>query len=59
MEMTSRPYLERHGIRGTGSLRSAIRTLTDGGDLEQTKGKVPVPTDPLLAFWIRERTTGS
>jgi AAA+ ATPase superfamily predicted ATPase len=57
-EMTSRPYLERHGIRGTGSLRSAIRTLTDAGDLEQTKGKVPVPTDPLLATWVRERMNG-
>jgi uncharacterized protein len=57
-EMTSRPYLERHGIKSTGSLRSAIRTLTDAGDLEQTRGKVPVPTDPLLAAWVRERMNG-
>lgn len=56
--MTSRPYLERHGIKGTGSLRSAIRTLTDAGDLEQTRGKVPVATDPLLAAWVRERMNG-
>jgi uncharacterized protein len=58
-EMTSRPYLERHGIKSTGSLRSAIRTLTDAGDLEQTKGKVPVPTDLLLATWVRERMNRS
>ena len=54
-EMTSRAYLQRHGIKSTGSLRSAIRTLTDAGDLEQTGGKRPVPTDPLLASWVRER----
>ncbi len=54
-EMTSRPYLERQGIKSTGSLRSAIRTLTDAGDLEQPKGGIPVPTDPLLAAWVRER----
>ncbi|HWS81374.1 MAG TPA: ATP-binding protein [Rubrobacter sp.] len=54
-EMTSRVYLQRHGIKSTGSLRSAIRTLTDAGDLEQTGAKRPVPTDPLLAAWVRER----
>lgn len=54
-EMTSKAYLQRHGIRSTGSLRSAIRTLTDAGDLEQIGGKRPVPTDPLLATWVRER----
>jgi AAA+ ATPase superfamily predicted ATPase len=54
-EMTSRPYLERHGIKSTGSLRSAIRTLTNAGDLEQPTGKIPVPTDSLLATWVRER----
>jgi uncharacterized protein len=54
-KLTSRVYLQRHGIKGTGSLRSAIRTLTDAGDLEQTGGKRPVPTDPLLAAWVRER----
>jgi AAA+ ATPase superfamily predicted ATPase len=57
-EMTSRPYLERHGIKSTGSLRSAIRTLTDAGDLERPAGKTPVPTDPLLATWVRERMNG-
>jgi AAA+ ATPase superfamily predicted ATPase len=54
-EMTSRAYLQRHGIKSTGSLRSAIRTLSDAGDLEHTGGKRPVPTDPLLAAWVRER----
>jgi len=54
-EMTARPYLERHGVKSTGSLRSAIRTLTDVGDLEQPAGRVLVPTDPLLAIWVRER----
>ncbi len=57
-EMTSRAYLQRHGIRGTGSLRSAVRTLTDAGDLEQARGKKPIPTDPLLASWVRERMNG-
>jgi AAA+ ATPase superfamily predicted ATPase len=57
-EMSSRPYLERHGIKGTGSLRSAIRTLINAGDLEQTKGNILVPTDPLLAAWVRERMNG-
>ncbi len=57
-EMTSKSYLQRHGIKGTGSLRSAIRTLTDAGDLEQTGGKRPVPTDPVLASWVRERMNG-
>jgi hypothetical protein len=54
-EMSSRVYLQRHGIKSTGSLRSAIRTLTDAGDLEQTGGKRPVPTETLLAAWVRER----
>lgn len=58
-EMTSKAYLQRHGIRSTGSLRSAVRTLTDTGDLEQARGKKPVPTDPLLAAWVRERMGGS
>lgn len=53
--MTSKAYLQRHGIKSTGSLRSAIRTLTDAGDLEQTGGKKPIPTDPLLASWVKER----
>lgn len=57
-EMTSRGYLQRHGIKGTGSLRSALRTLTDAGDLEQTGGKKPVSTDPLLATWVQERMNG-
>lgn len=57
-KMTAGAYLQRHGIKSTGSLRSAIRTLTDAGDLEQTTGKKPVPTDPLLATWVRERING-
>lgn len=51
-KMTPKTYLQRHGIKSTGSLRSAIRTLIDAGDLEQTGGKKP---DPLLASWVKER----
>jgi uncharacterized protein len=58
-ELTSRLYLNRHGIRSTGSLRSAIKSLTNSGDLEQTEGRVPAPTDPLFATWVRERMSSS
>lgn len=53
----SREYMQRHGIKGSGALDSALDALMASGHLEQRvpKGQ-PVPTDPLFAFWIRERT---
>lgn len=53
-ELHSRPYMERHGIRGSGSVRSALRSLVDSGEVE-IKRKLPVPTDPLFEIWVRER----
>lgn len=53
-EPTSRDYLRRHGIRSTGSVRSALRALADVGEIEAEAG-VPQPTDPLFAAWVRER----
>lgn len=52
-EPTSRDYLRRHGIKSTGSIRSAIQTLQNAGELEE--GENARPTDPLLAYWVRER----
>jgi hypothetical protein len=50
-ELYSRPYMRRHGIRGPGSVNSAVRTLVDAGELESG---TPTPTDPLFAAWVRE-----
>jgi hypothetical protein len=58
MEIYSRPYIERHGIKGSGSLKSALDSLLASGDLEQAGGGPPRPTDPLLALWVRERMNG-
>ncbi len=54
-EMHSREYLRRHGIKGSGSLNSALQSLADSGDLEVRRGEIPKLTDPLLGIWIRER----
>jgi hypothetical protein len=55
-ELYSRPYLQRHGIRGSGSLKSALDVLVASGDVEAAKGATPPrPTDPLLAMWVREK----
>jgi AAA+ ATPase superfamily predicted ATPase len=56
----SREYMQRHGVKGSGALTSALDALIAGGHLERrtTKGQ-PLPTDPLFAFWIREWITGS
>jgi uncharacterized protein len=35
-EIYSRPYMQRHGIRGYGSLRSALDALVASGDVEGT-----------------------
>lgn len=59
--MMSRTYLERHGIKGTGSLRSGLRSLVASGDLEEAQagsGRAPTPTDPLFAACVRERRNG-
>jgi hypothetical protein len=53
-ELHSRTYHKRHGIRGSGSVRSALRALVDGGEVDDST-KTPSPTDPLFAAWIRER----
>lgn len=53
-EPHSRAYMQRHGIKGSGALTSAINGLTASGYLEK-QGRRAVPTDPLLALWIRER----
>jgi hypothetical protein len=53
-EMYSRPYMRRHGIRGPGSVNSAVRTLVDIGELE-IRNDNPEPTDPLFATWVRGR----
>lgn len=52
----SREYMQRHGIKGPGALTSALDALIASGHLERTPKGQPVPTDPLFAFWIRERT---
>jgi hypothetical protein len=57
-EMYSRPYMQRHGIKGSGSLKSALDSLLASGDLEQARSGPPRPTDPLLAMWARERMNG-
>jgi len=55
-ELYSRPYMHRHGIRGSGSLTSALDALVASGDVEAAKGAGPPrPTDPLLAMWMREK----
>lgn len=55
-ELYSRPYMQRHGIKGSGSLKSALDSLIASGDLEAAKGGgLPRPTDPLLAIWVREK----
>ena len=53
-ELHSRTYHKRHGIRGSGSVRSALRALVDGGEVDDST-KAPSPTDPLFAAWVRER----
>jgi hypothetical protein len=58
-ELHSRPYMQRHGIRGSGSLDSALRSLVDSGDVECVDGRPPTPTDPLFAMWARERMNGA
>jgi AAA+ ATPase superfamily predicted ATPase len=62
-EPTDRPhskeYMQRHGIKGSGALKSALDALIASGHLERTSKGQPVPTDPLFAFWIRERINGS
>lgn len=57
-EMHSREYMRRHGVKGSGSLNSALQSLADSGDLEVRRGAVPKPTDPLLDIWVRERLRG-
>lgn len=54
-EMHSREYMRRHGIKGSGSLDSALQALADSGDLEVRRGAVPKLTDPLLGIWVRQR----
>jgi uncharacterized protein len=56
-ELYSRPYMQRHGIRGSGSLKSALDTLVASGDVEVAEKSAgpPRPTDPLLAMWVREK----
>jgi hypothetical protein len=53
-ELHSRTYHKRHGIRGSGSVRSALRALVDGGEVDDSTN-APSPTDPLFAAWVRER----
>ena len=53
-ELHSRAYHKRHGIRGSGSVRSALRALVDGGELDDSTN-APSPNDPLFAAWVRER----
>ena len=53
-ELHSRTYHKRHGIRGSGSVRSALRALVDGGEVDDSTN-IPSPTDPLFAAWVRER----
>jgi hypothetical protein len=59
-EPHSRPYMRRHGIRGSGALKSALDGLVASGYLETKRTDAqPEPTDTLLALWIRERMNGS
>jgi len=58
-EIYSRPYVQRHGIRGSGSLESALDSLVGSGELEIPKScGSPLPIDPLLALWVRQRMNG-
>jgi AAA+ ATPase superfamily predicted ATPase len=58
-EPYSRPYMRRHGIKGSGALKSALDGLAASGYLEKKRPDArPEPTDPLLALWIRERMNG-
>ena len=58
-ELYSRPYMRRHGIKGSGALKSALDGLAASGYLEKKRTDArPEPTDPLLALWIRERMNG-
>jgi hypothetical protein len=43
-EIYSRPYIQRHGIKGSGSLKSALDSLLASGDLEQAGGVSPRQT---------------
>lgn len=57
-EPYSRPYMRRHGIKGSGALKSTLDGLVASGYLERKRTDArPEPTDPLLALWIRERMT--
>src|SRR5215210_755566 len=59
-EPYSRPYMRRHGIKGSGALKSALDQLAASGYLEKKRTDArPEPTDLLLALWIRERMNGS
>lgn len=59
-EPYSRPYMRRHGIKGSGALKSALDGLAASGYLERKRtGARPEPTDPLPALWIPERMNGS
>ena len=59
-EPHSRTYMRRHGIKGSGALKSAFDGLEASGYLERgSPGTQPRPTDLLLAIWIRERMNGS
>lgn len=59
-EPHSRQYMRRHGIKGSGALKSVLDGLAATGYLERGRPNArPKPTDPLLALWIRERMNGS
>jgi hypothetical protein len=58
-EPHSRPYMRRHGIKGSGALNSALDGLLAAGYLERVgPGTRVVPTDPLLTTWVREAMDG-
>ena len=51
--------MRRHGIKGSGTLKSALDGLVATGYLEKKRTDArSEPTDPLLALWIRERMNG-
>ena len=58
-EIYSKPYMQRHGTMGSGSLKSALDSLVASGELEIPKScGSPQPIDPLLALWVRQRMNG-
>jgi hypothetical protein len=56
-EIYSRPYMQQHGIRGSGSLKSALDALVASGDVEEA-AKGPPHSDRPTARHVGAREDG-